>query len=93
MRAEEGCRCRLIDNFCIEAWEEALGRYGRPEIFNSDQGSQFASGVSIKVLKDAEIAISMDGKGAWRDNVSISRRQSRRRRDHCGNPLSPARVP
>ena len=53
--------------------EEALGRYGRPEIFNSDQGSQFTSIEFIKVLKNAEVAISMDGKGAWRDNVFVER--------------------
>ena len=63
----------LSADFCIEALEEALGRHGRPEIFNSDQGSQFTSADFIKVLKDAEIAISMDGKGAWRDNVFVER--------------------
>ena len=63
----------LSADFCIEALEEALGRHGRPEIFNSDQGSQFTSVEFIKVLKDAEIAISMDGKGAWRDNVFVER--------------------
>jgi putative transposase len=63
----------LSADFCVEALEEALGRHGRPEIFNSDQGSQFTSIGFIKVLKDAEIAISMDGKGAWRDNVFVER--------------------
>jgi putative transposase len=63
----------LSADFCIEALEEALGRHGRPEIFNSDQGSQFTSVAFINVLKDAEIAISMDGKGAWRDNVFVER--------------------
>lgn len=63
----------LSADFCIEALEEALGRYGRPEIFNSDQGSQFTSVEFIKVLKNAEVAISMDGKGAWRDNVFVER--------------------
>ena len=48
----------------VEALEEALARYGRPDIFNTDQGSQFTSVEFIKVLKAAEIAISMDGKGA-----------------------------
>ncbi|MTE25177.1 DDE-type integrase/transposase/recombinase, partial [Microbacterium sp. ZXX196] len=61
----------LSADFCIEALEEALARHGRPEIFNSDQGSQFTSAEFIKVLKAAEIAISMDGKGAWRDNVFV----------------------
>jgi putative transposase len=59
--------------FCIEAVEEALARYGRPEIFNTDQGSQFTSTAFTKVLLKHEIAISMDGKGAWRDNVFVER--------------------
>ena len=63
----------LSADFFIEALEEALGRHGRPEIFNSDQGSQFTSTEFIKVLNAAEIAISMDGKGAWRDNVFVER--------------------
>jgi putative transposase len=59
----------LSADFCVEALEEALARHGKPEIFNTDQGSQFTSADFIKVLEDAEIAISMDGRGAWRDNV------------------------
>ncbi|MBD9520574.1 MULTISPECIES: IS3 family transposase [Ensifer] len=59
--------------FCIEAVEEALVRYGKPDIFNTDQGSQFTSIDFTAVLKRAEIAISMDGKGAWRDNVFVER--------------------
>jgi putative transposase len=59
--------------FCIEAVEEALARCGRPDIFNTDQGSQFTSMDFTAVLKKAEIAISMDGKGAWRDNVFVER--------------------
>lgn len=59
--------------FCIEAVEEALGKYGKPEIFNSDQGSQFTSVAFTDLLKAHEIAISMDGKGAWRDNVFVER--------------------
>ncbi len=59
--------------FCIEALEEALARYGRPEIFNTDQGSQFTSHDFTGVLLKNEIAISMDGKGAWRDNVFVER--------------------
>ncbi|KQV17318.1 integrase [Rhizobium sp. Root1203] len=59
--------------FCIEAVEEALARYGKPDIFNTDQGSQFTSMDFTAVLKKAEIAISMDGKGAWRDNVFVER--------------------
>lgn len=63
----------LSADFCIEAMEEALARHGRPDIFNTDQGSQFTSTEFIKVLKAAEIVISMDGKGAWRDNVFVER--------------------
>jgi putative transposase len=63
----------LSADFCIEALEEALSRHGRPDIFNTAQGSQFTSAEFIKVLKAAEIAISMDGKGAWRDNVFVER--------------------
>jgi putative transposase len=63
----------LEANFCIEAVTEALVRHGKPDIFNTDQGSQFTSFDFIKVLKDAKIAISMDGKGAWRDNVFVER--------------------
>lgn len=59
--------------FCVEAVEEAMAKYGKPEIFNTDQGSQFTSLAFIKMLKEADIAISMDGKGAWRDNVFVER--------------------
>ena len=59
--------------FCIEALEEALAHYGRPEIFNTDQGSQFTSHDFTSALLKNEIAISMDGKGAWRDNVFVER--------------------
>ena len=57
----------------VEALKEALAKHGTPEIFNSDQGSQFTSGAWIDVLTDAKIKISMDGKGAWRDNRMIER--------------------
>ena len=60
-------------DFCLEAVEEALARYGRPEIFNTDQGSQFTSQPFTGLLIDNAIAISMDGKGSWRDNVFIER--------------------
>ena len=60
-------------DFCVEALEEALVRYGKPAIFNTDQGSQFTSVAFTQVLKDAEIKISMDGKGRWMDNVMIER--------------------
>ena len=75
-------------DFCLEAVEEALAKYGRPEIFNTDQGSQFTSAFRhvrmprtkrqtsaafTGLLLDNKIAISMDGKGAWRDNVFVER--------------------
>ena len=60
-------------DFCVEALEEALAKHGRPEIFNSDQGSQFTSEAFTGVLIKNQIAISMDGKGAWRDNVFVER--------------------
>jgi putative transposase len=59
--------------FCIEALEEALARHGRPEIFNTDQGSQFTSHDFTGVLNKVGIAISMDSKGAWRDNIFVER--------------------
>ena len=59
--------------FCVAALEEALVRFGRPEIFNTDQGSQFTSFAFTSVLRDAEVRISMDGRGRWMDNVFIER--------------------
>ena len=59
--------------FCVEALEEALARHGRPEVFNTDQGSQFTSHDFTDVLLKAGVAISMDGKGSWRDNIFIER--------------------
>jgi len=63
----------LTTDFCVEALEEAMSKFGRPQIFNTDQGSQFTSDEWIKVLDDAGVAISMDGKGRWIDNVFIER--------------------
>jgi putative transposase len=63
----------LEADFCIEAVEEALARYGRPEIFNTDQGSQFTGEAFTGLLLRSGVAISMDGKGAWRDNVFVER--------------------
>jgi len=60
-------------SFCVEALEEALAKYGKPEIFNTDQGSQFTGDAFTGVLKRHDISISMDGKGAWRDNVFVER--------------------
>ena len=61
----------LEADFCSEAVEEALARHGKPEIFNTDQGSQFTSTDFIKVLASREINISMEEKGAWRDNFFV----------------------
>jgi putative transposase len=60
-------------SFCISALEEALARFGKPEIFNTDQGSQFTSAAFTGVLAAAGIKISMDGRGRWMDNVFIER--------------------
>jgi putative transposase len=59
--------------FCLDALEEALARHGKPEIFNTDQGSQFTSAGFTGLLLENAIAISMDGRGAWRDNVFVER--------------------
>ena len=59
--------------FCVAALEEALARFGKPEIFNTDQGSQFTSPRFVDVLKDAGVRVSMDGRGRWMDNVFIER--------------------
>lgn len=58
---------------CVEALEEAIVKYGAPEIMNTDQGSQFTSSDFIGLLHQHEIQISMDGKGCWRDNVFVER--------------------
>jgi putative transposase len=63
----------MTADFCVDALEEAISKYGTPEIFNTDQGSQFTSDEFTKVLKANKIAISMDGKGRWIDNVFVER--------------------
>jgi putative transposase len=63
----------MSTDFCIEAVQEAIARYGAPEIFNTDQGSQFTSLEFTEILKAHSIEISMDGKGCWRDNVFVER--------------------
>jgi len=63
----------LDTSFCTEALEEALFRYGTPQIFNTDQGSQFTSDDFTGILKKHDIKISMDGQGRWMDNVFIER--------------------
>ena len=59
--------------FCVETLEDALARYGKPDVFNTDQGSQFTGTAFTGVLASNGITISMDGKGAWRDNVFVER--------------------
>jgi putative transposase len=63
----------LTPDFCVEALQEALARFGPPEIFNTDQGAQFTSDSWIDVLEGAGVRISMDGKGRWVDNVFVER--------------------
>ena len=60
-------------DFCVEALEEAMVRYGKPEIFNTDQGAQFTSEAFLTVLERNQIRISMDGRGRWMDNVFVER--------------------
>jgi putative transposase len=64
---------RMEAAFCVETLEDALARHGKPDIFNTDQGSQFTGSAFTSVLANNDIAISMDGKGAWRDNVFVER--------------------
>ena len=63
----------LDTSFCIDALEEAIHRFGKPDIFNTDQGCQYTSEGFTRMLKEHDIRISMDGKGAWRDNVFVER--------------------
>lgn len=63
----------LDASFCVEALEEALEKFGAPDVFNSDQGSQFTSDDFTGILKSREVRISMDGKGRWVDNVVVER--------------------
>ena len=66
-------RSSLDSSFCVDALEEAIAKYSSPEIFNTDQGSQFTAEAFTGVLRSKSIAISMDGKGRWMDNVFIER--------------------
>src|SRR5712675_986649 len=75
--------------FCIETLEDAMARHGKPEIFNTDQGSQFTGAAFTGVLASNGIAISMDGKGAWRDNVFGYGAASNTRRSIC-EPTKPS---
>lgn len=60
-------------DFCIEALKEALDKYGKPRFFNTDQGAQFTTPKFFKILTDADVKVSMNGRGAWRDNVFVER--------------------
>ena len=68
-----GVSITMEEAFCVETLEDALARHGKPDIFNTDQGSQFTGSAFTRVLATNGIAISMDGKGAWRDNVFVER--------------------
>jgi putative transposase len=87
----------LTADFCVEALEEALRKFGVPEIFNTDQGSQFTGEEWIRRLKEANVAISMDGKGRWIGRVDdwrgnhMSRGVAVVRRSRCLNPLHMSR--
>ncbi|WP_082645039.1 DDE-type integrase/transposase/recombinase [Thalassobacter stenotrophicus] len=63
----------LDASFCVEALQEAIAKYGKPEIMNRDQGSQFTCSAWITTLTDAKIKISMDGRGRYLDNIFIER--------------------
>jgi putative transposase len=63
----------MESSFCVAALEDAMARYGKPDVFNTDQGSQFTAAAFTDVLAEKGITISMDGKGAWRDNVFVER--------------------
>ena len=76
----------MTAEWCVESFQRAIQRWGRPQIVNTDQGSQFTSIKFIMALTDARIAVSMDGKGAWRDNVFVERlwRTINTRKSSCG---------
>lgn len=63
----------LDASFCVEALNEAIAKYGKPEIMNTDQGSQFTGAAWITTLTDADVKISMDGRGRYLDNIFIER--------------------
>ena len=74
MRAMAGRVSVTMDvHFCLDLLNEAIEKYGTPEIMNTDQGSQFTSQAFTGLLKNNDIRVSMDGKGAWRDNVFVER--------------------
>lgn len=63
----------LTSDFCIAALEDAIARFGTPELFNTDQGAQSTSADFLAVLRRHQIQISMDGRGCWKDNVFVER--------------------
>ena len=63
----------MTGNFCVEGLEGAIARYGAPQVFKTDHGSQFTAASFISVLQRHKIRVSMDGRGAWRDNVFVER--------------------
>ena len=63
----------LDASFCVEALKEAIAKYGKPEIMNTDQGSQFTGSAWITTLTEADVKISMDGRGRYLDNIFIAR--------------------
>lgn len=73
MFCRRGCRSLWKQAFCVETLEDALARHGKTEIFNTNQGSQFTGQAFTGVIAENGIAISMDGKGAWRDSVFVER--------------------
>jgi len=73
IKGEKTLAISMEVDFCLDAVDEALARHGRPEIFNTDQGSQFTSVPFTRLLSDNLIKISMDGRGSWRDNVFVER--------------------
>ena len=84
----------LTTDFCLEAVSEAMARFGKPEIFNTDQGSQFTSSDFTDLLKNNGIKISMDGKGCWRDNVFVERLwKSSSTRKSISRPTIPWQLP
>ena len=82
----------LEADFCVAALKEVLAKYGPPEIFNTDQGSQFTSSDWIDELKDAKVQISMDGKGHWIDNRMIERRDIVRHRSEDNGRTAVAEI-
>lgn len=83
----------LDSAFCIAAVEDAIARYGRPELFNPDQGVQFTSAAFTGLLLNHGIRISMDGRGCWRDNIFVERlRRTLKYEEHAYDSVSAAQA-